>query len=59
MIKEIPLESGDIVIVNWNVIGHVAGWIDTLYKVRQKSKQIHGSGFGVAHFRKINMFTRF
>jgi len=33
MIKKIVLESGDVVIVNWNVIGHVAGWIDTLYKV--------------------------
>jgi len=32
MIKKIPLESGDLIITNWNVIGHIAGWIDTLYK---------------------------
>lgn len=33
MIKTIKLESGDVIIINWNTIGHMAGWIDTLYKL--------------------------
>jgi len=36
MIKLIKLESGDIVICNWNTVGHMAGWIDTLFKASQK-----------------------
>lgn len=32
MIKTIPLESGDIIICDWNTLGHMAGWIDTLFK---------------------------
>ena len=33
MIKTIPLESGDVIVVNWNTVGHMAGWIETLYSV--------------------------
>ncbi len=32
MVKKIKQESGDIIIVNWDTIGHMAGWIDALYK---------------------------
>lgn len=31
MNKIIPLESGDAIIINWNVLGHLAGWIETLF----------------------------
>ncbi len=31
MVKTIPLESGDVIVVNWNTIGHMAGWIETLF----------------------------
>jgi hypothetical protein len=33
MIKIIPLESGDIVVCNWNTLGHMAGWIETLFSI--------------------------
>jgi glycosyltransferase involved in cell wall biosynthesis len=36
MVKSIPLESGDIVIVNWNTIGHLAGWIESLFAISKK-----------------------
>ena len=32
MTKKIKLESGDYVFINWNVIGHLSGWIDLLFK---------------------------
>jgi len=39
MVKRIPLESGDVVVCNWNTVGHMAGWIDTLFKSSSKLKK--------------------
>lgn len=36
MIKTIKLENGDTVVINWNAIGHLAGWIDSLYKISKE-----------------------
>lgn len=41
MIKTIKLESGDVIIVNWDTLGHMAGWIDTLF---QTSKNLPDCG---------------
>ncbi len=38
MIKTIPLESGDVVVVNWNTVGHMAGWIETLFSLSKNLK---------------------
>jgi hypothetical protein len=36
MVKLIPLESGDIIVCNWNITGHMAGWIETLFATSKK-----------------------
>jgi len=41
MIKTIKLENGDLIVVNWNSVGHLAGWIDTLF---QTSKNLPDCG---------------
>ncbi len=38
MVKTIPLESGDVIVVNWNVTGHLAGWIEALYALSKTLK---------------------
>lgn len=38
MIKIIPMESGDSIIINWNVLGHLAGWIETLFSTSKNLK---------------------
>jgi len=32
MIKQIKLESGDVIITHKDVVGHLTGWIESLYK---------------------------
>lgn len=41
MIKTIKLENGDVIIINWDTLGHMAGWIDTLF---QTSKNLPDCG---------------
>jgi len=36
MLKQIKLESGDIVVIHPQVVGHLSGWIDSLYRASQK-----------------------
>lgn len=38
MFKSIKLENGDVVIVNKDIVGHVSGWIDSLYKASKEIK---------------------
>jgi glycosyltransferase involved in cell wall biosynthesis len=40
--KKITLENGNVILVDWNLIGHLAGWIETLTRASTKLK-----GFGV------------
>jgi len=35
MIKKIKLESGDVLLVHDEVVGHITGWIDSLYRASQ------------------------
>lgn len=35
-IKIIKLENGDCVLVSWDVIGHLSGWIDSLFKTAKE-----------------------
>ncbi len=37
-IKSIKLESGDIIVVNWNTVGQMAGWIETLFATSKNLK---------------------
>jgi len=32
MIKQIKLESGDVIVTHKDVVGHLTGWIESLYK---------------------------
>ncbi|MFH1706133.1 MAG: glycosyltransferase [Patescibacteria group bacterium] len=41
MFKVVKLESGDQVIASWDVIGHLAGWIDILF---EKSRELKDCG---------------
>jgi glycosyltransferase involved in cell wall biosynthesis len=34
--KKIKLESGDVVVVSWEVLGHLSGWIDKLFTLSRK-----------------------
>jgi len=36
MLKIIKLESGDIVVIHSDVVGHLSGWIDSLFRASQK-----------------------
>ena len=36
MIKKIKLENGDVVIANSDIVGHVTGWIDSLFRASKK-----------------------
>lgn len=36
--KTIRLENGDVLLVDWQLVGHLAGWIDTLVRVSKKLK---------------------
>ena len=38
MFKVVKLESGDQVIASWDVVGHLAGWIETLFEQSRKLK---------------------
>ncbi len=38
MFKLVKLESGDTIIASWDIIGHLAGWIDTLFQESEKLK---------------------
>lgn len=38
MFKIVKLESGDQIIASWDIVGHLAGWIDTLFQESQKLK---------------------
>jgi len=35
MLKQIKLESGDVVVIHPNVVGHLSGWIDSLFRASQ------------------------
>lgn len=37
MVKRITIESGDIVICNWDTVGHMAGWIDSLFNASKNA----------------------
>lgn len=39
MVKTIKLESGDIIIINWNCLGHLAGWIESLHAISKNLPQ--------------------
>jgi len=32
MLKQIKLESGDVIVVHKDVVGHLSGWIDSIYR---------------------------
>lgn len=36
MLKQIKLESGDIIVLDSQVVGHLGGWIDSLFRASQK-----------------------
>ena len=38
MFKIVKLESGDQIIASWDIIGHLAGWIDILFQESKKLK---------------------
>jgi hypothetical protein len=38
MFKVVKLESGDQIIASWDIVGHLAGWIDTLFQESEKLK---------------------
>ena len=38
MFKVVKLESGDQIIASWDIVGHLAGWIDILFQESEKLK---------------------
>lgn len=34
--KTIQLESGDVIVISWETLGHLSGWIDKLFTISQK-----------------------
>ena len=36
MLKQIKLESGDVVVIHSDTVGHLSGWIDSLYRASLK-----------------------
>lgn len=38
MLKQIKLESGDVIVVHKDVVGHLTRWIDSLYKASKELK---------------------
>ena len=40
MLKKIILESGDVVVIHPEVVGHLSGWIDSLYRASKKLDKI-------------------
>ena len=38
MLKQIKLENGDVVVIDSQVVGHLSGWIDSLYRASQGLK---------------------
>lgn len=40
MLKQIKLESGDVVVIHPQVVGHLSGWIDSLFRASKKLKKL-------------------
>lgn len=38
MLKQIKLESGDVIVVHKDIVGHLTRWIDSLYKASKDLK---------------------
>lgn len=40
MLKQIKLESGDVIVIDSNTVGHLSGWIDSLFRASKGLDQL-------------------